>query len=247
MSWADGPLAAFDVESTGIDTETDRIVTACVARIRPDRPTEISSWLIAVDIDIDPAATEVHKITTEHARAHGKPAVEAVAELVETIRECWTEGMPICGFNCRFDFSILDSESRRWLGKPLEVTGPVIDSLIIDKAVDKFRKGKRTLDVTRQHYGVRLDSAHDATEDALAAARVAWKLARLYPQVGNATPEELHTLTAGWFAEQQTSFADYLSGKIAKGIKDDTERAEVLARAELIRADAKGWPVRGAA
>ncbi len=247
MSWVNGPLAAFDVESGGIDTTNDRIVAACVVQIRPGRPVEAWDWLVAVDVDIDPAATKVHGFTTEHARAHGKPAVEVIGELVDVIQGCWSAGMPICGFNCGFDFSILDSESRRWLGRPLEVNGPIIDGLVIDKGVDRYRKGKRTLEATCAHYGVRLDGAHNATEDALAAARVAWKIARQYREVGDTPLDELQDRQRAWFAEQQTSFADYLRRKVAPGVEDTDERAEILARADRITADADGWPVRGAA
>ena len=55
---------------------------------------------------------------------------------------------------------------------------PVIDPLVIDKAVDRYRKGKRTLEAAAAFYGVPLDDAHDAGADAIAAGRVAQAIAR---------------------------------------------------------------------
>ncbi len=244
--WIDQPLAAFDLETTDKEPHVARIVTATLVHIAPGETPVVKKWLADPGIEIPAETTEIHGITTAFAQEFGRPAREVIDEIRLCLAEAWANG-PIVIYNAAYDLGVVTAECARHHKSPFEVTGPVIDPYILDKHLDQWRKGKRTLTVTCKHYGVKLDGAHDATEDALAAARVAWKLARKYRRVGNATAAEVHQLTAEWFAEQQQSFAEYLTRKVAPGVEDQDERATVLARAEGILADCYGWPVRGAA
>jgi DNA polymerase-3 subunit epsilon len=88
----------------------------------------------------------------------------------------------------------------------------VIDAFVLDKHVS-YRRGSRKLVDQCQHYGVRIDGAHDAAADALAAARVAWRIAQRYPTVGGKTLAELHDAQVQWAAEQAASFREYLIGR----------------------------------
>lgn len=248
MSWVDGTWLALDTETTGVDVDADRIVTATVV-VRPaSGEPEVTAWLADPGVEIPEEATKVHKITTGHAREFGRPAAEVVAEVADLLAERWNPGVPLLGYNLAYDLGLLDAEMRRHLGRPLTVHGPVVDGMVIDKAVDRYRKGSRTLIAACGHYRVNIGDAHNATEDALAAARVVWRIARAYPaQVGQVSLDALHDQQRAWYADQQQSFAEYLTQKIAPGITDQDERTAVLARAEAILADVKGWPVRGAA
>jgi DNA polymerase-3 subunit epsilon len=76
--------------------------------------------------------------------------------------------------------------------------------------VDRYRKGKRTLEAAALFYGVELLDAHDAGADAIAAGRVAQAIARRYaPQLG-ADVTELHSLQIGWSVDQSTNFQEYM-------------------------------------
>ena len=80
----------------------------------------------------------------------------------------------------------------RQLTGDFTVTGPVFDPLLIDRAKDRYRKGPRNLTSMCEHYGVRLDNAHEATADAFAAARVAWmQVRKLYPDLAQMDTGEL--------------------------------------------------------
>jgi DNA polymerase-3 subunit epsilon len=95
------------------------------------------------------------------------------------------------------------------VNRGLEVTGPVVDPHIIDRALDR-RCGKQTLEATCHHYWVRLDGAHNATQDALAATRLAWRLARHYPaQVGEPPLSELHDQQVVWSEQLADSLNQY--------------------------------------
>ncbi len=214
-----GRLAVFDLETTGIDVETARIVSACVAVLEPDGSVvDRWDWLADPGIEIPEGASAVHGITTERARALGRPAVDVIGEITQTLRVLVGLGIPLVVYNAPYDLTLLDRECRRHGRAPLAPPTLVIDPLVLDKAVDRYRKGKRTLEVTAELYGVALDDAHDAGSDAIAAGRVAQSLARAYPEELDVSPADLHGRQEVWFAEQAASFADYIRN--VKG--DDT-------------------------
>lgn len=216
-SW--GRIAAFDLETTGVDVETARIVTACVAVLEPDGSVvERWDWMADPGVEIPEGASAVHGITTERAQSLGRPAADVVGEIAQTLRVLLGLGMPLVVYNAPYDLSLLDRECRRYGRAPLTVLSPVIDPLVLDKAVDRYRKGKRTLEVTAGLYGVTLDDAHDAGSDAIAAARVAQSLARAYPEELDLSAADLHGRQEIWFAEQAASFADYI-----RNVKGDAD------------------------
>lgn len=209
MTWHAGPFLAFDTETTGVQTDTDRIVTATTVWIEPGQEPNVTSWLLDPGIDIPEAASAIHDITTEQVRNYGRPAGECVDEIAQHLVNAVNTGVPILAFNAVFDLTILDREQRRH-GLGTFTPTRVLDPFVIDKAVDRYRRGKRTLETQCQHYGVTHDGAHDATADALAAARVMWKIARRFPEVGRLTLDELHAAQQKWAAEQAASFRQYL-------------------------------------
>lgn len=209
-----GRLLAFDLETTGPDPRTAHVVTSALVAI--DGPHKVSrGWVADPGVEIPPGATAVHGITTEYAREHGRPHAEVVAETIEGIRAGWREGRTLVVFNACFDLTIL----RRW-DPTFEVLGPVVDPFVIDRAVDTFRRGKRTLEAVCTFHGVRLDGAHEAEADALAAARLAWKFLGDHPDLVQLDWRELNARQAGWHDERQADFAAYLerSGKDASDV-----------------------------
>lgn len=265
MTWHLGELAPFDTESTGTNVEVARIVTATVAHIQPGAEPVIASHLIAVDVDIPQQATDVHGITTEHARANGKPAVEVLETVASHLADLMSAGVPVVGMNLAYDFSLLDRELRRnslptldaRLGREI---GPCLDIFVIDKAIDRYRKGGRKLTDMCAHYGVRLDGAHDATADALGAARVAYRIGqrahmdsdqlrdlyadrprqaghivRAFTAIGGMTLAELHEAQKGWYREQALSLAQYFRQKANEEEHQASRAAEEGVREQGLR------------
>lgn len=201
-------VGVFDLETTGIDVEQDRIVSAHVGVLdAKGREIAARSWLADPGIPIPDGAAAVHGITTEQARRDGRPARDVVREITEALRALFAQGVPVVAYNASYDFSLLTHEGVRHGVVPLSAPGPIIDPLVIDKAVDRFRKGKRTLEVVAAHYAVPLEGAHDASADAIAAGRVAQALARRFPLA--ATAQELHTQQIGWARAQAESLTEY--------------------------------------
>ncbi len=215
VNWFEGRLAAYDIETTGTDTESDRIVTAAVSIVGGGEESESRTWLVNPGIEVPADATAVHGITTEKVQAEGQPAAVAVAEITEVLATVVAEDIPIVAFNARFDLTILDREARRHGVEPLIelVGGPegllVIDPYVLEKQINKFRKGSRTLSILCEDYGIPLTEAHDADADALAAARLAWKLGRINDDLGAYDLPSLHEEQILWADEQGRSLQEY--------------------------------------
>lgn len=208
-SWFD-TLGVFDLETTGIDVETSRIVSAHVGVIGADGESiERTDWLADPGIDIPVQASAVHGITTEWARAEGRSAPEVVGEIVAAVRSLLARGLAVTIYNAPYDLTLLNREALRHGIAPLMSPSPIVDPLVMDKAVDRYRKGKRTLEVVAQLYGAELLDAHDAGADAIAAGRVAQAIARQYPQLVGSGAAELHLLQVGWCRDQAASFQEY--------------------------------------
>ena len=123
--------------------------------------------------------------------------------------------MPVVAYNAAFDLTPARPPSCAGTGcRPCGAAGrrgpgPVIDPYTIDRAVDRYRKGKRTLEAVCAEYGVLLDGAHDAAADALAAARRGVRDSRAArpgrrARPGGAAPRARSTGTRDWAADFQS-------------------------------------------
>lgn len=201
-------MGVFDLETTGVDVEHDRIVTAHVGLLDGDgREIASKTWLVDPGVDIPEGATAIHGITTEDARRNGRAPAFAVAEITAALESLLSQGVPVVAYNASYDLSLLAHEARRHGLPPLENPHPIIDPLVIDKAYDRYRPGKRTLTAVASRYAVALDDAHDASADAVAAGRVAQELARRFELPDSLT--DLHTRQVGWARSQAASLTEY--------------------------------------
>lgn len=210
-AFLDTRMLAFDIESTGVNVESDRIVTATVVKCDPvNKQADPTEWLVNPGIEIPAEATAIHGITTEQARANGTDPGIAVKQIAMAVIDAWLDGIPVVAFNAAYDLTLLDREMRRHGIGTLKLGGPVIDPSVIDRALDPYRKGKRTLADVCAHYGVTQTDAHSASGDALAAARLAWKLPRVHHDLAEWSLEKLHDCQTQWRKSWATEFEAYL-------------------------------------
>lgn len=207
------PLAAFDTETTGPDPLTARIVTASILTIEPDNRTITAEWLLDPGIEIPEGAANVHGITTEHAREHGRDYQGGLLEIAGALDRLWAAGYLVAIMNAPFDLTIIDRESQRLLGMPGRRVGPVIDPLVVDKHLDRYRRGGRTLTDLAKHYGVDQGDAHQSTGDCYTVARIAYKLVRSPKLAEVDDAETLQQLQRSWRAEQQDSLRAFWQGR----------------------------------
>lgn len=241
--WTDGPIAALDFETTGVDVETDRIVTYCVGLQNEHGWHKLGS-IVDPGIPIPQTASDIHGVTNDRAEAEGVRPRAAVRRIHRALQAAWERGAPVVVYNAPFDLTMLDREMRRHLGRPFEVRGPVIDPLVLDKAVDMYlahlktcaskRDGdcdcgnSRRLSDTCKRYGVTLseEDAHSASGDARAALELAVKVVRrgVMPVNGEKgdmsgkplvemTLGELYRAQRGAYQEQRQSFNAWLARK----------------------------------
>ena len=228
--WHLGRLVGFDIESTGVDPERDRIVTACVVQCGATLPAASATWMADPGIEIPEAAAAVHGITTARARAEGRPAGEVVEEVVTALVAAVLSGAPVVAMNAAYDLTMLDREARRHGVQPLTdaVGGDlrVVDPFVLDKRVDPYRRGSRKLTDLCRHYQVPLDAAHNAAADALAACRVAWRIAATHAAIGSASIDDLHAQQVAWAREQAESLADHFRRTPGKEQRADSVRGD---------------------
>jgi DNA polymerase-3 subunit epsilon len=219
MGWHRQLLIGFDLETTGTDPREARIVTAAVIEVAGGEPAGRREWLADPGVEIPADAVAVHGISNERATAEGRPADRVAGALADVLTGYWKSGVPVVAYNAAFDLTLLSAELRRH-GLPSlrdrlggAEPGPVIDPYTIDRWADRYRRGKRTLEAVCTEYGIVLDSAHDASADALAAARLACAIAGRHPKVAALGPAELHRRQIEWYAAWAADFQDFLRRK----------------------------------
>lgn len=209
-------IGIFDTETTGIDTGQDRIVSAFVGVLNTDGDVIRSkTWLLDPGVEIPAGATAVHGITTEHAQKHGRSPRECILEIVGTLEGILDDGLPICAYNAPFDLTLLSAEHVRAYGVDLDRNrfAPVLDPFVIDKRLDRYRKGKRDLMTTAAAHNVRIPDgdAHDAEFDAIVAGRLMQAL-RTHEHLADLDDAQIHARTIDHSRQQRESLAAYFRG-----------------------------------
>lgn len=180
MTWWEGRILALDLETTDKEPEDARIVQAAMAFVGAGLKTQAYAELVNPGMEIPEEATGIHGITTEQVREHGKEPVVVLQAIVSALQKAHEANYPVVIFNAPYDLTVLDRELRRQEGsmraRVLLSQVKIVDPLVIDRHLDRYRAGSRKLLDTCKHYGARLDAAHDASFDAIASARLAWAL-----------------------------------------------------------------------
>lgn len=206
-------IAVFDTETTGLDLRESRIVTAALHLI--DSSGNVlaggKDWLINPGVPIPPEASRVHNVYDKDV-VDAQDSKSGVSEIVSSIQDLFSRGIPVVAYNAPYDFTILYYEAKRHGLEAVEF-GHVIDPLVIDKTIDKYRKGKRTLESVAERYNVSLENAHTAKDDAIAAGQVGLAVLRYFlAQDKPVVPfpsslDELHSAQAQWADAIEESYS----------------------------------------
>ncbi|MDR2380618.1 MAG: DNA polymerase III subunit epsilon [Bifidobacteriaceae bacterium] len=203
-------LLGFDTETTGVNWREDRVVTAALMWRSADGTERTRSWLINPGIEIPARATAIHGVTTEMAQTQGARPEVALEEVACELAESLARQVPVLAFNASYDLRILDTELRRHgLASLADRLGgllaPVIDPLVIDRAVDRYRRGQRKLVDLMALYGLpRSDSLHDALEDVRQAIAVFDAIEARFPEIAALNAMKLHA----WQAPRHRAWAE---------------------------------------
>ncbi|MDN5805650.1 MAG: helix-hairpin-helix domain-containing protein [Brevibacterium sp.] len=210
-SWSQSRLVGFDLETTGVDPSTARIVTAAFVE-SVDRSR---TWLADPGVAIPEPARAVHGITTEFAQANGAPVADVVAELCTFLAGLKAEDAVVVGHNIVYDLSVMAAEVKRHQPQiDLAALLPtIIDTFVLDKRIEQFRRGKRTLTETAKRWKVTLLDAHDAAADALAALDISRALAESSEEIANLTRDEIMAAQGDWKRAQAADLQSWLRRK----------------------------------
>jgi DNA polymerase-3 subunit epsilon len=152
-------LAVFDLETTGVDPEADRIVQLAVVRTDGTK----GHWFVNPGRPIPPLATEIHGITNEHVER--APTFAQIAPVVFELLDGWAVGT----YNGRkFDVPFLGAEFRR-----CGIAWPPPGLVQVDARLVWDAQEPHTLaSAVRRFLGVEHEDAHSALADAMATMRV---------------------------------------------------------------------------
>lgn len=209
--WYLGFWAGFDLETTHVAVDVARIVSASIVVVDGvGGVVEKYEWLADPGISIPAEAVAVHKITDELVSREGRAAVEVVGELVTLLGQLFSAKIPVVAYNAAYDFTVLYNETLRHGLAGLVLPAPIFDPYVVDKQVDKFRKGKRTLEAACAHYGVVLENAHTAFDDAYAAVLLALALRVSFAKELEMGLYDLYLKQVEWARLQAASYEKYL-------------------------------------
>jgi DNA polymerase-3 subunit epsilon len=168
------PLAILDLETTGINLQTDRIVEISVLKLRPNGPQTHWTRRFHPGMPIPPEATAIHGITDGDVA--GEPRFADVADEWLAL----LDGCDLCGFNMkRFDLKILSAEFSR-AGRILSMEGRAV----IDPMEIFHRREPRDLAAAVSFYLDRgHQNGHSAAADVLATASILDAMVLKYPDL----------------------------------------------------------------
>ena len=170
------PLVFFDLETTGTQLATDRIVEISLVKVMPDGEKIVSTRRINPGIPIPPEATAVHGITDDDVKD-----CPSFAEIAKTLAE-QIEGCDLAGFNSdRFDFPLLAEEFCR---AEVDVDFRAMAKIDVQAIFRKMEP--RTLIAAYKFYcGKDLNDAHSAEADTMATYEVLKAQLDRYPELQN--------------------------------------------------------------
>ena len=170
------PLCFFDLETTGINVSTDRIVEISVLKIYPNGNKESRTWLVNPGIKIPQEAINVHGISNE--MVVNEPSFSEIAhEINSMINNC-----DLAGYNSdKFDIPLLAEELLR---ADIEFDIDNIQTIDVQNIFHKMEQ--RTLAAAYKYYcGKILDNAHSSKVDTLATYEVLESQLKKYSELEN--------------------------------------------------------------
>ncbi|MGZ5219092.1 MAG: exonuclease domain-containing protein [Chitinophagaceae bacterium] len=170
------PLASIDLETTGVNPGTDRIVEIAIVKVLPDGSRSVKRKLINPEMPIPKTASDVHGITDDMVK--DTPTFRQVANELKQV----LDGCDIAGYNSnRFDIPLLMEEFMR-----VQVEFDMKGRKLVDVQKIFHLMEQRTLSAAYKFYcNKNLDGAHSAEADATATFEILEAQTIRYPALGN--------------------------------------------------------------
>jgi DNA polymerase-3 subunit epsilon len=167
------PIVFFDLETTGLDVEKDRIVQFAAVRVHPDGDKSVMTFTVNPGIPIPKDASDVHGFTDDDVKSSPR-----FSELADEFYD-FLQDADLAGYNIRaFDIQLLVNEFARY-GKKLDLAGVIV----LDVCEIFHKKEPRDLEGAVRFYlgqDAIFEKAHDALADTEATMAVLEAQIHLY-------------------------------------------------------------------
>ncbi len=199
--WQDAPLAVFDVETTGLEAQKDRVIEIGIVHFQAGKWQKDHNWLINPGFSIDNEITEITGISNDDLA--DKPSFDDIAaEVLKAFEE-----RILVAYNFPFDRGMLAAEFARIQGENDDNLWPKAGTLALDPLIYAHalypKLKNRKLAMIASHLEVNLENAHRASHDAKATGEVLYKMADRLPE----SLLDLITLQSQWHADQEAKWA----------------------------------------
>jgi len=176
------PIAFIDLETTGINLGTDRIVEIAIVKILTDGSRSVKRKLINPEMPIPKNSSDVHGITDEMVK--DAPTFRQVAHELKQM----LDGCDLAGYNSnRFDIPLLMEEFLR-----AQVEFDMKNRKLLDVQNVFHKMEPRTLGAAYRFYCNKiLEGAHSAEVDASATLEILEAQLERYPELGNSVDSVL--------------------------------------------------------
>ncbi len=179
------PIAFIDLETTGVNLSTDRIVEIAIVKLLTDGSRQVKRKLINPQIPIPAATTEIHGITNEMVK-DAPTFKQAANEIKQFLEQC-----DLGGYNSnRFDIPMLMEEFLR-----AEMDVDLSNRKMIDVQHIFYQMEPRTLTAAYKFFcNKELEKAHSAEADINATIEVLEAQMNRYPQLGSSVESVLSVI-----------------------------------------------------
>lgn len=161
--WFDLPMAVFDLETTGKDTRTCRIIEVGISEFYRGELVKQYDWFVDPECEIPQEVVELTHI--QQSDVDGQPKLrEIAAEILEVFK-----GHGIIAYNIGFDRTVLTRELEE-CGLSWPKDNPIIDPLVF--ASHFYPNQRNNLGVVCERLNITLEGAHRACNDAEATGKV---------------------------------------------------------------------------
>ncbi|HEY9325185.1 MAG TPA: 3'-5' exonuclease, partial [Candidatus Limnocylindria bacterium] len=197
-------LVALDIETTGFDPESDRVIEIGAVRVRLEEDGAVTlgerySTFVDPGVDVGPAITRLTGI--RDGDLVGAPALESVIDRIASL----IAGAPVAGHNVGFDLAFLE---RAGLG-PFERLDTAELASILMPSAPTYALQSLAADA-----GIHPESAHRALDDALTCAAVLADLGRRARELPLAVLEEVQAYAPLLGSAYASFFAGALRGAV---------------------------------
>lgn len=170
------PLAFIDLETTGVNLGTDRIVEIAIVKILTDGTKSIKRKLVNPGMPIPKEASDIHGISDEMVK--DAPLFKQIAQELKQM----LDGCDLSGYNSnRFDIPLLMEEFLR-----AQVDFDMKGRKLLDVQNIFHKMEPRTLSAAYKFYCSKiLEGAHSAEVDAAATYEILEAQIEHYPELGN--------------------------------------------------------------